>query len=179
MNPSHQIAEHLEAARLKLASAEKAHTEASERVAAVEKRITDARARQADITARRLAGEATEAETAELNALGYDLEALAVITQKAGSDADATRTALESARNRVAQAEAAWERHRAEAKIDALRGRAAHLEGLLVDCLAELAATAHGAGVGHFREVWQPSPALETAMGHSRLETIQSLRRAA
>lgn len=179
MNPSNQIAQSVEAARLELVSAEKAHSAAQERVTAIEKRIADAQHRQQEITARRLAGEATEADTAELNALGYDLEALAVISQKAGSDADATRSTLETARNRLTQAQAVWDRHRAEVKIDALRGRAAHLEGLLVDCLAELATTAQGAGVGHFREVWQPSPGLETVVSHSRLETIRSLRRAA
>lgn len=179
MNHSNQIAQTLEAARLELVAAEKAHSAAQERVTAIEKRTADVRFRQAEITQRRLAGEATEADTAELHALAYDLEALAVISQKAGSDADATRSTLETARNRLTQAQAVWDRHRAEVKIDALRGRAAHLEGLLVDCLAELATTAQGAGVGHFREVWTPSPALETAMAHSRLETIRSLRRVA
>lgn len=171
------IAQNLERARLELTEAEKAHTDAVARVNAIEGRIEAIVVRQAEITAKRLDGTATEAETSELAALDHDLDALAVIQAKAESDA--AGLVPDAARNRLANAEAAWRAHEAEVCVSALLARARQIEANLTGCLGELADAARIAGHAHFREVWTPSPELETAMGHSRLETVASIRRAA
>lgn len=170
------LAQNAERAALELAEAEKTHKDAVDRAESIKARIEAVRSRKGEITGKRLDGSSTDVETAELAALILDEEALAIILAKAQSDAAALTP--DAARNRLATAEAEWEKHTAEVRLDAVRERAKQLEAVLVDALAELAFQAKAAGAAHFREVWTPSPELETVMGHSRLETVSSIRRA-
>lgn len=177
MTIDQSVAQNLERARLELSEAEKAHADATARVDAIQARIEAIVVRQAEITAKRLDGSATEQETAELVALDHDEAALGQILQKAEADAEALSP--DAARNKVETAEAAWRKHEADARVGALLERARQIEVNLTACLAELAHAASLAGHAHFREVWSPSPELEIAFGHSRLETVMSIRRAA
>jgi hypothetical protein len=177
MNLEALIAANLERAKLELAESEALHAAAVAKVAALQGRIEAAVIRQSEITLKRLDGAVTEAENVELAALDHDLEALESMHSEAVVAAD--RLKPDSARNRVAAASDAWERHQAQQTTSALLERAKELEARLVDCLAELAQRASVAGHGHFREVWEPSAGLQTLMLHTRFETIAGLRRAA
>lgn len=171
------IAANLERARLELAEAEKTHADAIARVDAIQARIETIVVRQAEITAKRLDGTATAEETAELVALDHDEIALGQILQKAQTDAEGL--VPDAARNKLASAEAAWRTHEGEVRVSALLARARVIEANLTACLGELADAARIAGHAHFREVWAPSPELETCFMHSRLETVSAIRRAA
>lgn len=171
------IAIALEDAKLELAGAEKAHTDAAQRVQTLQGRIEAIQARQTEITQRRLNGEVLEAETNELAASNHDLDALTVMVEKARSEEAGALHDLESARAKLATVESEWARHQSEQTIAALVSRAKELEGRLVQCLGEIAHQAIAAGHGIMPQVWEPTVELREFATRTDLNALASLRR--
>lgn len=173
---SEQKALDVERCRLELSEAETRHQAAVSRVEDLKNRIADCEARRSEITARRLDGKSNDDETREFSVLAFDIHALEGLLNEA--EREAAQLEPTDARRRLARADAEWRRHEAETVIHALRTRAVELESRLTGCLAELAAQAEAAGHQLLPEVWTPTEALKTVVGHTRLGTIARLKRA-
>lgn len=167
----------VEEARQQAGEAQTAYAEAQAKADAIASRIHEASTKQAAITSRRLAGTATPDEAAEHHALSHDLQELQRMHAQASRDAELASP--DEAVARLARAEHEWRAHQERETIRLVHERCVELESRFTSCLAELAALVAAAGGQNLRDHWTPSPALETAMLHSRPQTIASVRRAA
>lgn len=157
---SHEAAARVAEAEQAVEIAEAALTAANERLLAIRQRVVEVEEAQRRIHAKHADGTITGDDKAELLLLDKDLEVLRTALAEAEAAAVERQEAVDAANGALAKARAAFEKHEAQARVEALRSKASELDSLLCGVIRELHEAARP--LGHVSTIpWDPSGALE------------------